>query len=85
MGEVTKAKARRPTSIELRRRVIAAINEFIAASHGGQSRLKEKVSRNGGRGRYLCQWMDSDRRYRRRRREFGNPATADGLLFESYH
>ncbi len=32
MGEVTKAKARRPTSFELRRRVIAAIEKFITES-----------------------------------------------------
>jgi hypothetical protein len=29
MGEVTKAKARRPTSFELRSRVVAAIEKFI--------------------------------------------------------
>jgi hypothetical protein len=32
MGEVTKAKARRPTSFELRARVVAAIEKFIAGS-----------------------------------------------------
>lgn len=30
--ELTKAKARRPTSFELGKRVVAAINEFMARS-----------------------------------------------------
>jgi hypothetical protein len=32
MGEITKAKARRPTSFELRARAVAAIEKFIAGS-----------------------------------------------------
>jgi hypothetical protein len=32
MGEIAKTKARRPTSFELRARVVGAINEFIARS-----------------------------------------------------